>query len=83
MAVSEQDFIARVDAGNVAAWGKKMVLRPHSEGASSATRLLAYLHLGNLRVVKAYQLNLMWLGFHLRAIQWHWAHAHSKFFLTE
>jgi hypothetical protein len=49
--------------------GKKDGVRPHNEGAASATTRLAYLRLGNLRVVKADQSNFMWLGFHLRAIQ--------------
>jgi hypothetical protein len=58
--------------------GEEDGVRPRNEGAASATRRLAYLCLGNLRVVKADQSNLMWLGFHLQAIQWHWAHADSK-----
>jgi hypothetical protein len=58
--------------------GEEDGVRPRNEGATSATRRLAYLRLGNLRVVKADQSNLIWLGFHLRVIQWHCAHAHSK-----
>jgi hypothetical protein len=49
--------------------GEEDGVRPRNEGAASATRHRAYLRLGNLRVVKADQSNLMWLGFHLRAIQ--------------
>jgi hypothetical protein len=64
--------------------GEEDGVRPRNEGATSATRCLAYLRLGNMHVVKADQSNLIWLGFHLRAIQWHWAHAHSKSkFLTK
>jgi hypothetical protein len=43
--------------------GEEDGVRPRNEGAASATRCLAYLRLGNLRVVKADQSNLMWLGF--------------------
>jgi hypothetical protein len=38
-------------------------VRPCNEGAALATRRLAYPHLGNLRIVKADQSNLMLLGF--------------------
>jgi hypothetical protein len=43
--------------------GEEEGVRPHNEGATSATRRLAYPRLGNLRVVKADQSKLMLLVF--------------------
>jgi hypothetical protein len=62
-------FYSRSRCGKCSGMGKEDGVRPRNEGAASATRRLAYLCLGNMRVVKADQPNLMWLSFHLRAIQ--------------
>jgi hypothetical protein len=61
-------FYIRSRCGKCRGVGEEDGVRSRNEGASSATRRLAYLRLGNLRVVKADQSNLIWLGFHLRAI---------------
>jgi hypothetical protein len=64
-AVSQRHFIA----GKCSGVGKEDGVRPRNEGAALEPRRLAYLRLGNLHAVKDDQWNLMWLGFHLRAIQ--------------
>jgi hypothetical protein len=49
--------------GKCSGVGEEEGVWPRNEGATLATRHLAYPRLGNLRVVKADQSNLMLLGF--------------------
>jgi hypothetical protein len=64
-------FYSRSRCRKCSGVGEKDGVRPRNEGAMSATKRLAYLRLGNLRIVKPDHSNLMLLGFHFRAIQWH------------